>query len=134
MGIGHGSSWCLAMADLPQMNDEQRKQARKLIRSRCCNYDNGSCLVLDWSFCNVCPQWISYSLNCKWFRNAVLPNDPALEASLLNGIRPTRRCAVCGIAFVPGSNRAKYCPKCAVKRRQEKEAVRLRNRYLKSRI
>ena len=54
--------------------------------------------------------------------------------AFLNGIRPTRRCAVCGIAFVPGSNRAKYCPKCAVKRRQEKEAVRLHNRYLKSRI
>lgn len=71
------------MADLPRMNDEQLKQARKLIRSLCCNYDNGSCLVLDWSFCNVCPQWISYSLNCKWFRNAVLPNDPALEASIL---------------------------------------------------
>ena len=60
--------------------------------------------------------------------------DPALETSLLNGIRPTRRCAVCGAAFVPGSNRAKYCPRCAVKRRQEKEAIRLHNRHLKSRI
>ena len=29
------------MADLPRMNDEQLKQVRKLIRSRCCNYDNG---------------------------------------------------------------------------------------------
>ena len=121
------------MADLPRMNDEQLKQARKLIRSCCCNYDNGSCLVLDWSFCNVCPQWISYSLNCKWFRNAVLPNDPEFESKIL-GLHPKRYCTICNAPIYAKSNRAKYCPKCAKKERRRKETIRLHNHYLKSRI
>ena len=133
MGIARISSWCLAMADLPRMNDEQRKQARKLIRSRCCNYDNGSCLLFDWPFCNVCPQWISYSLNCKWFRNAVLPNDPELESKIL-GLHPKRCCTICNAPIYAKSNRAKYCPECARKERRRKEAIRLHNHYLKSRI
>ena len=122
------------MDKLPRFTGRQLRQVRSLIRKRCCNFDGGACLLFDDPHCNICPQWHSGALVCKWFRSAVLPNDPALETSLLNGIRPTRHCAVCGITFVPGSNRAKYCPKCAVKRRQEKEAVRLHNRYLKSRI
>lgn len=128
MGIGYGSSWCLAMADLPRMNDEQLKQVRKLIHSRCCNYDNGSCLLFDWSFCNVCPQWISYSLNCKWFRNAVLPNDKLLCAKILNNHKQVKLCASCGAPFVPGSNRAKYCKKCADQRNRSSKAAWARRR------
>lgn len=69
---------------IPRMNDKYLKRARKLIKQRYCNYDNGSCLIFDWSFCNSCPQWISYSLNCKRFRNAVLPNDKLLCVKTLN--------------------------------------------------
>ena len=46
------------------------------------------------------------------FRVAVLPLDGELAAALLyRGSR--KRCAVCGAAFVPKSNRGKYCPDCA---------------------
>jgi len=121
------------MADLPQMNDAQLKQARKLIHSRCCNYDNGSCLALDWSFCNVCPQWITYSLNCKWFRNAVLPNDPALEASILH-TQPRKRCVICGKPVLSKSHRAKYCPACSVQERRRRDAERKRVQYWNLRI
>ena len=121
------------MADLPRMNDEQLKQVRKLIRSRCCNYDNGSCLLFDWSFCTVCPQWISYSLNCKWFRNAVLPNDPALEASILH-TRPRKRCVICGKPVLSKSHRAKYCPVCSVQERRRRDSQRKRVQYWNLRI
>lgn len=124
------------MADLPRMNDEQLKQVRKLIRSRCCNYDNydnGSCLLFDWSFCNICPQWISYSLNCKWFRNAVLPNDPALEASILH-TQPRKRCVICGKPVLSKSHRAKYCPACSVQERRRRDAERKRVQYWNLRI
>ncbi|MDO5546835.1 MAG: cysteine-rich VLP protein [Eubacteriales bacterium] len=109
------------MADLPRMNDEQLKQVRKLIKQRCCNYDQGSCLVLDWSFCNICPQWISYSLNCKWFRNAVLPNDPALEAAILQN-HQKRVCEVCGNPLSSDHPQTKYCPECAVQQRRKQQA------------
>ena len=57
-------------------------------------------------------QSISLSLMCRWFRVAVLPLDGELSAALLyRGSR--KRCAVCGAAFVPKSNRGKYCPDCA---------------------
>ena len=45
------------------------------MRRTCCNYDNGNCILLDDGDECVCPQLISYSLLCKWFRVAVLPAD-----------------------------------------------------------
>ncbi len=42
----------------------------------------------------------------------VLPLDKELEAALFH--RADRKhCSVCGAYFLPGSNRAKYCPDCA---------------------
>lgn len=86
------------------MNDEQLKQALKLIKQRCCNYDNGSCLIFDWSFCNICPQWISYSLNCKWFRNAVLPNEKLLCVKILNNHKAQPKSHLFFIRIVVGEN------------------------------
>ena len=40
-----------------------------------------------------------------------------------------KRCAVCGAVFTPKSNRAKYCPDCAVRMRRKKEAERQRQKY-----
>ena len=72
----------------------------------------GNCLLLDDGEPCVCVQSISLSLMCRWFRVAVLPLDGELAAALLyRGSR--KRCTVCGAAFVPKSNRGKYCPDCA---------------------
>ena len=60
-----------------------------------------------------------------WFRVAVLPLDGELAAALLyRGSR--KRCAVCGAAFVPKSNRGKYCPGCAGRIKKIKAAERKR--------
>ena len=76
--------------------------------------------------------FISYSLLCRWFKVAVLPLDAALCAEITKGRDEIKRCAVCGAAFTPNSNRAKYCPDCAVQVRRKKEAERQRKRYLLS--
>ena len=76
----------------------------------------------------VCVQSISYSLLCLWFRTAVLPLDKELETTLFHRL-DAKRCAVCGALFTPGSNRAKYCPECAVQVCRRKEAERQRKRY-----
>ena len=67
----------------------------------------------------VCVQSISCSLQCRWFRAAVLPLDESLETALLHQ-KEQKRCAVCGQPFLPSSNRAKHCKACAaiVHRRQ----------------
>ena len=43
----------------------QLRSVRGLTK-RCCNFLDGDCLLLD----GVCPQHISQSLLCRWFRRA----------------------------------------------------------------
>ena len=63
---------------LPRLTPKQARSVRRLVKG-CCNYADGSCLLLDDGEEQVCPQSISYSLNCRYFRHAVLPSDPNLE-------------------------------------------------------
>ena len=85
--------------------------------------------MLDDGDTHTCPQTISYSICCKWFRRAVLPQDKSLEAEIFHR-DSAKRCAECGAAFVPRSNRAKYCEACAAKvhRRQKNASDRKRRR------
>ena len=109
------------------MNYQQYRSARRLVHE-CCNYDEGNCIALDDGESCPCVQSISYSLLCRWFRTAVLPLDAELHTALLHRGR-AKQCAECGALFLPGSNRAKYCPDCAVTIRKRKEAERQRKRY-----
>ncbi len=58
---------------LYRMNPAQRKQANALIRRECCNCENGNCIALDDGDAHACPQMISFSVCCRWFRWSVLP-------------------------------------------------------------
>lgn len=100
----------------------QLRSVRNLTK-RCCNYTQGGCLLLD----GVCPQAVSRSLICRWFRHAVLPEQPKLERAILNP-KHLHRCEVCGRSFLTRSGRAKYCRECAAKvhRRQKAESARKR--------
>ena len=71
-------------------------------------------------------------LCAEYFLFAAVPLDAALCAEITKGRDEIKRCAVCGAAFTPNSNRAKYCPDCAVQVRRKKEAERQRKRYLLS--
>lgn len=113
--------------NIPRMSYPQYRKARRLTHE-CCNYCNGNCLLLDDGEECVCVQSISYSLLCRWFKVAVLPLDAALCAEITKGRDEIKRCAVCGAAFTPNSNRAKYCPDCAVQVRRKKEAERQRKK------
>ena len=111
------------MNPIPHMTYQQYRTARKLVH-QCCNYDDGTCLVLE---C-VCVQSISYSLLCRWFRAAVLPLDGILYVALFPQ-GDMKVCAECKCLFRPGSNRAKYCLTCAVKvHRRQKSASERRRR------
>ena len=124
-GASRSAERSRAMSDkLPRMDYRQHRRARRLVHE-CCNYDGGNCLLLDDGEPCVCVQSISLSLMCRWFRVAVLPLDEELAAALLyRGSR--KRCAVCGAAFVPKSNRGKYCPDCAGRMKKIKAAERKR--------
>ena len=98
---------------IPVMDYRQYRRVRRLVHE-CCNYIDGNCIALDDGEECVCVQSISYSLLCRWFRTAVLPQNKELETALFHRLN-AKKCAVCGALFTPGSNRAKYCPECAAR-------------------
>ena len=111
---------------IPVMDYSQYRRARKLVHA-CCNYDNGNCILLDDGDECVCPQLISYSLLCKWFRVAVLPADRLLYAELYQtGDR--KKCTECGTSFASSSNSVKYCPDCRKRITRRQAAERMRKR------
>lgn len=71
----------MSASKIPHMTYQQYRTARRLVHE-CCNYDCGNCLLLDDGEECVCPQSITCSLICKWFRAAVLPLDTGLCAAL----------------------------------------------------
>ena len=118
---------------LPRMNIQQRRQANKLIKHLCANYQDGNCLLLDDGEPCVCVQSISYSLCCNYFRVAVLPTEPLLEAGILSPVN-IKYCQDCKKPFVPKSkrNNQKYCVDCAKRRHRKTNAESMAKRRLKS--
>ena len=110
------------------------KRIKALIKKECCNYDSGNCVLLDDGETCVCPQTISYSLLCKWFRNAVLPLDNDLYIKLTHP-KNAKTCVICGSEFSYMGNKAKYCEKCkkTILRRQKAEYQRNTDREWKNR-
>lgn len=107
---------------LRSMNEAQFRQARKLIRSQCANYDGGNCILLDDGEEHVCPQRISYSLLCRYFQAAVLPASRELYADIMEK-DSRKRCADCGAYFVPTGSRSLCCPDCALLRERRRKAA-----------
>ena len=69
---------------------------------------------------------------CRYFREAVLPLDPALEVSLMTeGPRPDfKPCPICGGA-VPADGRMAYCSESCARialRRQKRDYMRKKRR------
>ena len=107
---------------LPRMTDRQKQSAVRLIRHRCSACYNGNCLYLDDGEEVICPQTISYSVCCKFFRHVLLRDDSGktLETELFKK-DSVKHCTICGVTFVSTSNRAKYCAGCkAIAQRQQK--------------
>ena len=112
---------------LPPMTQEQLKRARRLIRKECCFYDaeHNECIVLDEGDGRVCVQYISFSIYCRWFWEAVLP----LDQILMHELQPStkyRYCKECGVKYVPRGRTSQYCSECArdIRRKRDRERKR----------
>lgn len=112
-----------------RMNIQQYRNACSLIRGLCCNFDRstGGCLLLDRGEVVQCPQVISQSLICRYFRDVLLEDreGKALKAEIM-GEDHRKECVICGAHFRAVSNRAKYCARCAKKVRNQQTANRMR--------
>ena len=116
-----------------ELTRDERKTIRRLVTGMCANYDSDyGCLPLDCP-CYMLGKWWTGSL-CRYFRAAVLPLAPVLEASLTGeAVGPeTRRCAVCGRAFIPEGRQA-YCSEtCKAEGNRRRSRERMRKKRLKT--
>ena len=98
---------------LIRMNAEQQKAAAKLIKKLCSLEHCGNCLWLSVHEDVPCPQLLTPSVCCKFFRHVLLKDKSAtgLEAELFRTAR-LRYCLQCGKAYSARSNNSKYCPIC----------------------
>lgn len=119
---------------LIRMTPKQHREAVRLIRSRCCNCKDGNCLLLDRGEEVVCPQSISRSVCCTYYRHVLLkePEAHALETALFRK-DDLRHCARCGKPYTANGNRAKYCDDCKVIVQRQQQAEYARKRRAKSR-
>ena len=79
-----------------RLNDAQHRRVKKLTRCHCANNVRGCCLLLDDGEPCVCVQAISYSLLCRYFREAVLPADHPQEMRAVRQAlsRPQQPCKI----------------------------------------
>ena len=109
-----------------ELTRPERAAIRKLVISMCANYDwEYACLQMDGPCYMMGKHWTGGY--CTYFRQAVLPLDPVLQASLLQ--RPdfeVRPCGFCGTPLLICGRRAYCSAACAKKaqRRQQREHMR----------
>lgn len=110
-----------------ELTRAERAAIRKLATSMCANYDaKYGCLLLDGE-CYMILKWWTGAY-CKYFQDAVLPLDPALEAALTDKTVNMRPCDVCGQPFPSRTNQA-YCSTiCANKARKRRQREYMKKR------
>ena len=111
-----------------KLTSPQSRKVNRLVKSHCCNYFDGSCLLLDDGDAHDCVQVNSFSnIMCNYFARCVLPNDAQLEAEIMQP-HICKSCVCCGASYVPASNRQKYCPNCSGVQERRKDAERKRRK------
>ena len=112
----------------PELTRDEKKKIRTLVTGMCANYDreSGLCLPLDCACYMLHKCWTG--AYCRYFREAVLPLNPELQASLTTeGISPElRACAVCGKAFLPEGRQAYCSDACKAEGNRRKSRERMR--------
>lgn len=116
------------MEESRELSREEKAAIRALVTRWCANYDREyGCLPLDCECYMLGKCWTG--AYCRYFRESVLPLDPALEAALLTqGPVSSRPCPVCGRP-VPRNGRQRYCsPACRKAALREQKRAHMRKK------
>ncbi len=90
-----------------ELTRQERAAIRSLVVRWCANYDREyGCLPLGCECYMLGKCWTG--AYCRYFREAVLPLDPDLEAAILTQGPGTKPCQVCGRP-IPKDGRRRYC-------------------------
>ena len=109
-----------------ELTREEKRKIRALVVKWCANYDKEhGCLPLEQECYMFGKCWTG--AYCRYFREAVLPLDPALEAALLTEGPPP----VFKPCPIPLDGRLAYCSESCARialRRQKREYMRKKRR------
>ena len=85
-----------------ELTRAERAAIRKLVKDLCVNYDHEyGCLLLNGDCYMFYGVAYTNTGMCKYFRNAILPIAPVIEAMLKGGEKvETRSCGICDRAFL----------------------------------
>ncbi|WP_300417536.1 cysteine-rich VLP domain-containing protein [uncultured Oscillibacter sp.] len=116
------------MEDSRELTRQEKTAIRLLVTRWCANYDREyGCLPLDCECYMLGKCWTG--AYCRYFREAVLPLDPALEVALTaQAPAASRPCPVCGRP-VPRDGRQRYCsPACAKAAHRQQQRAHMRKK------
>lgn len=109
-----------------ELTRQERAAIRKQVTELCANYDSQdkSCRPLDCP-CYMLHKWWTGSF-CRYFREAVLPTDPALESAVTGEDTSLKQktCPVCGKAYLPTTSQAYCSDSCRAFARRKSERER----------
>ena len=111
-----------------ELTRSELRDIRRLVTEMCANYDNHykECLPLDGTCYMFCIAYTNSPL-CKYFRNAVLPLNPELEAVFNNKNGSSlKECKFCGKGFIPTGRQAYCSDACELNGRRRDTAARTR--------
>lgn len=116
-----------------ELTRSELRDVRKLVTEMCANYDREyGCLPLD-SGCFMLGKAYAGGALCKYFRAAVLPLNPELEAVFNGGGgSPLKECKFCGGGFMPTGRQAYCSGACELQGRRRDTAARNRKYRRKS--
>lgn len=109
-----------------ELTKQECKEIKTLVSTMCANYDKTyhCCTILDDYGCYMLSKGFADGKLCRYFREAVLPLNPALERVLTGNGAELKPCAVCGTPF-PISGRKAYCSeKCQENGKKAADAKR----------
>lgn len=108
-----------------ELTRSERAAIRSPVRT-CANFDcqDKICLILDDPCYMLGKVWTGAM--CRYFREAVLPTNPALEAVLTRTPENQKKCPVCGNTFIPTTSQAYCSDRCRVFARRKSERERKR--------
>ena len=115
-----------------ELTRQEKTAIKKLVTDMCANYDKQQgCLPLDCD-CYMFGKCLTGDY-CKYFQKAVLPLDPILEASLLNGEAPPQNiCAICKTLFIADGKQSYCAAACKAEGNRRKSRERMRKKRRKT--
>jgi len=105
-----------------ELTRDEKNAIKKLVKELCANYSHEyGCLPLDDACYMIYGVGYTNTGMCKYFRESVLPTNPALEAVLMGGgTVETRSCSMCGGTF-PANGKKTYCSDVCLNKAQRKQ-------------